>query len=116
MVKYTKATGQSPMKQKNHFMCDIKSKKTYKLFFPIVCVSMSGIPRKHARKLQRLYSLAFAFGAYHGDLRRPLYRQSRQSLSFSPTVWADFKALLVQKTKLPWLATVCLGKPDTLLP
>ena len=27
MVKYTKAIGQSPMKQKNHFMCDIKPKK-----------------------------------------------------------------------------------------
>jgi hypothetical protein len=45
---------------------------------------------------------------------RPLSRQSRQSLPFSPTVWAGLcsrepaEFLLTQKTDLPCLATVCL--------
>ena len=33
--------------------------------------------------------------------------QSRERLPLSPTVWADFGAFLMQKTKLPRLATVC---------
>ena len=38
---------------------------------------------------------------------RPLSLQSRERLPLSPTVWADFGAFLMQKTKLPRLATVC---------
>jgi hypothetical protein len=51
---------------------------------------VSGIPRKHAQSLQRRPSLAFSYGTYYRGSRRPLYRQSRQRLPFSPTVWASF--------------------------
>jgi hypothetical protein len=30
-------------------------------------------------------------------------------------VWAGLRDLLAEKTKLPYLATVCSGKPDTML-
>jgi len=76
---------------------------------------VSSIPRKHAHSLRRLHSLALSFGTYYRGLRRPLHQQSCQSLPFLPTVWADFEALHTQKTKLPRLTTVCLGKPDTML-
>ena len=52
---------------------------------------VSGIPNKHAQSLQRQHSLAFDFGTYYRDSRRPLSRPSRERLPFSPTVWAGFK-------------------------
>ena len=42
-----------------------------------------------------------------GLAARRLSLQSRERLPLSPTVWADFGAFLMQKTKLPRLATVC---------
>jgi hypothetical protein len=60
--------------------------------FLLECVSVSGIPRKHAHSLQRLHSLAFGCVTYYRGSRRPLSRPSRERLPFSPTVWAGFKA------------------------
>ncbi len=78
-------------------------------------ISVGLFPANTLMKLQRRPSLAFDFGSYYWGLRRPLYQQSRQSLSLSPTVWADFGALLAQKTKLPRLTKVCRENP-TLCP
>ena len=48
-------------------------------------------------------------GPYYMALRRPLYWQSRQRLPLSPTVWANFGALLMQKFRSRMREKVAAG-------
>jgi len=60
-------------------------------------------------------SLPFGFGTYYWDSRRPRHEQSPWSQPFSPTVWADFGALLTAKNQASTLLDASSRKPDTML-
>ena len=77
---------------------------------------VSDIPRKHARSLQRRPSLAFDFGHIPGACVAPsIPPGGTEPPLLAHCVGLALEFLLAQKTKLPRLMTVCLGKPDTML-